>query len=116
MTQPTKPPTILEIVQLLPFSKGFQDKIRSVYPDQLDGDRRNELERVLWRAYYLYFDMVYQENLQLLIERTENSLPTGYHDILINETTEQIQRGITTQQTSTQIDVVREELEKLVTN
>lgn len=115
MTQPNKPPTILEIVQLLPFTKGFKDKIISLYPDKLDDDRRGELERVLWRAYYLYFDMVYQEKLQLLMEKTENVLPAQYHDMLLKETTEQIQQGIETQQTSTQIDVIRQELETLVT-
>ncbi|MBP6993621.1 hypothetical protein KBB12_00055 [Candidatus Woesebacteria bacterium] len=106
---------IHDIIRILPFAEVFRTKLLELYPNKLDEDRRLALERYLWKAFYLYFDALYEENLQLMINDTKNNLPPDYHDQLLAKTHEQINQGVVTTKADAQIHVLRGELQKLIT-
>ncbi len=106
---------IVDIIRLLPFTEEFRTSLLEVYPTKLSSDRKLAFERYMWKAFYLYFDSLYEENLQQMILKTENNLPEDYHDKLLAQTYEQINKGVTAKQTSTQIESLRGELQKLIT-
>lgn len=107
---------IPDLIQLLPFSDTFRKDILAVYPDKLSEDRRIVLERHLWQTYYAYFDLQYEKNLQKLVDESDDVLPEGYHDMLVQKTNKQIQEGHTTQQTNIEIDQLRTQLQQLVSS
>lgn len=114
----TTPPTlnIPDILKMLPFSAEFRDQMLDVYPDKLDTERRIAFEQYMWKAFYLYFDLLYEENLQYMLEETGNNLPEGYHDKLLEKTHQQVSQGAIATKTNADIESIRGELQKLVTN
>lgn len=109
-----KPIEIPDLIRLLPFSEDFRKNVIAVYPDKLTSDKRVILERHLWQVYYAYFDLQYEINMEELIRETDGLLPEGYHDMLLEKTNAQIDQGLMTQKTSTEIDQLRTQLQQLV--
>ncbi len=114
MHQPTQTLNIEDIIRIVPFSQEVRAKLTEAYPSRLDTGHRVELERYLWRMYYLYFDLIYEEHLQLLIQQHPDGLPENYHDNLLELTDKAIHEGVLTTKESENIHQVREEIEKII--
>lgn len=114
MSHTHQPLQIADIIRIVPFTDNFRARLVEVYPGKLSVDQRVELERYLWKMYYLYFDLVYEEHLQYLIERHPDGLPEGYHDELLETTNKSIHERDLAVQENTKMQKVREDIEKII--
>lgn len=114
MSHAQQPLQITDIIRIVPFTGDFGARLVEVYPAKLSADQRVELERYLWKMYYLYFDLVYEEHLQYLIEQHPDGLPEGYHDELLETTSKSIHERDLAVQENSKMQKVREDIEKII--
>ncbi|PIZ61618.1 hypothetical protein COY16_06310 [Candidatus Roizmanbacteria bacterium CG_4_10_14_0_2_um_filter_39_13] len=55
--------TTEKIIELLPFDPTFRDQLLKDLPD-MDPDRRFQVGKIIWKAYYVLYEIKLQENIQ----------------------------------------------------
>lgn len=107
--------TTEKIIKLLPFDPVFRDQLLKDLPD-MDPDRRFQAGKIIWKAYYVLYEIKLQENIQnALFDAAGNPHiidDDEYHQIEEDTEKQIIESGLQTA-TENELEDVREKLKVL---
>jgi hypothetical protein len=104
-----------KIISILPFEQEFKDKLTAQL-STMDSDTKYKVEQMLWRAYFVLYEIRLESNLQKDLNQAQQegkpADPELYQQVELQTEKEMISSKFE-EQTSSELDDVRQKLQQL---
>ena len=104
------------IIQNLPFDDAFKKELSSFYLNA-DADGKYRFEQLIWDAYYVYYQILLDENIELALQGAEKNttqLNSEFYKKVREKTEKQLTEESYKSQSGTELNDLRLKLEKYI--
>ncbi len=105
--------TTKDVLRYLPIDGFLRDKLLDIYPEKLSFEQKETLEDLVWRVFYVYFDMVYDVIVRQETLDNPGPIPADYHDTLLKKTEEAVLKNFEVDVTNVKLEELRRQLQSL---
>ena len=107
--------TTEKIISMLPFEQEFKDKLIAQL-STMDADTKYKVEQMLWRAYFVLYEIRLESNLQKALSQAQEEGKPADRDLYQQvelQTEKEMVSSKFEEQTSTELEDVRQKLQQL---
>lgn len=107
-----------KLIPLLPFDPAFKKDLQARY-QALKPDERYELATLIHEAYYAYYRIKLEENMQLEYQKMEDSKVTpgpDFYNRVKEQTEKQLEQEQASESTNQELVAVRNKLQSILSN
>lgn len=108
--------TTIDIIKILPFEDGFKKSLLAEF-DQLEFNKKFDMEQVIWNTYEALYKIKLQENLDVALSQFgtgDEKLDPEFYKKIQEQTHQEMQSESVQVSTDVDLDATREKLQELI--